>query len=84
MARPAVASYQFLQERLTKPRSLRAIQQIFVKSAIWTNPRAEGDVNVEMLNGAELFVPKLYGVCVRRRLLDRRFTETPYKICRCC
>ena len=38
------------QERLTKSRGLRAIQQIFVKRAIRTNPRAEGDVNVDVAN----------------------------------
>ena len=47
-ARPAVAPYQFLQERLTKLRGLRAIQQILVKRAVRTNPRAEGDVNVDV------------------------------------
>ena len=49
-ARTVVALYQFLQERLTKSRGLRAIQQILVKRAIRTNTRAEGDVNVDVAN----------------------------------
>src|SRR2546430_10728431 len=76
--------FELAQEPLTKSRGLRTIQQIFVKRAIRTNPRAEGNVNVDVLNGAKLLVLELYGVCVRRRFLDRRFTETPYKICRRC
>ena len=51
--------FELAQERLTKSRALRTIQQIFVKRAIRANPRAEGDVNVEMLNGAKLFVLEL-------------------------
>src|SRR5437764_6524103 len=47
-ARPAVMPNQFLQECLTKSRSLRAIQQIFVKRTVRTNPRAKRDVNVEV------------------------------------
>ena len=46
--------FEFAQERLTKSRGLRAIQQIFVKRAIRTNPRAEGDVNVDVANCAAL------------------------------
>ena len=41
---------ELAQERLTKSRGLRAIQQIFVKRAIRTNPCAEGDVNVDVAN----------------------------------
>jgi hypothetical protein len=59
MARPAVATYQFLQERLTKSRGLRAIQQILVKRAIRTNPRAEWNVNVDVANWDKLFELKL-------------------------
>src|SRR5262249_3844822 len=42
--------FEFAQERLTKSRGLRAIQQILVKRAIRTNVRAEGDVNVDVAN----------------------------------
>src|SRR5205809_8072350 len=42
--------FEFAQERLTKSRGLRTIQQILVKRAIRTNPRAEGDVNVDVAN----------------------------------
>src|SRR4029077_689788 len=41
---------EFAQERLTKSRCLRAIQQILVKRAIRTNTCAEGDVNVDVAN----------------------------------
>ena len=58
-ARPAVAPYQLPHERLTKSRGLRAIEQIFVKGAIRTDARTEGDVHVDMLNGAKLFVLEL-------------------------
>src|SRR6266513_3543152 len=46
---------ELAQERLTKSRGLRTIQQIFVKRAIRTNPRAEGDVNVDVANGVIFF-----------------------------
>ena len=46
--RPAVMPNQFLQERLTKSRGLGAIQQIFVKRTVRTDPRAKGDVNVQV------------------------------------
>jgi hypothetical protein len=42
--------FELAQKRLTKSQGLRTIQQIFVKRAIWTNPRAEGDVNVDVAN----------------------------------
>ena len=50
VARTVVAPYQFLQERLTKSRGLRAIQQILVKSAIRANACTEGDMNVDVVN----------------------------------
>ena len=51
--------FELAKERLTKSRGLRAIQQIFVKRAIRTNPRAEGDVNVDVVNCITLFAPEL-------------------------
>src|ERR1041385_1619917 len=39
---------QFADERLTKSPRLRPIEQIFVKSAIWTDARAKGNVNIDV------------------------------------
>src|SRR5215211_475220 len=47
--------FELAQERLTKSRGLRTIQQIFVKRAIRTNPCAERDVNVDVANGVIFF-----------------------------
>ena len=58
-ARPVVPPYQFLQERLTKSRGLRAIQQILVKSTIRANACAEGDMNVDVVDWPRLFAPEL-------------------------
>jgi hypothetical protein len=39
---------ELVQKRFTKSLRLRTIQQLFVKSAVRTDPRAEGNVNVDM------------------------------------
>src|ERR1700760_4908074 len=41
---------EFAEERVTKSRCLRAIEQILVKRAIRTNTCAERDVNVDVTN----------------------------------
>ena len=46
--RSAVAPYQFAQQRFTKSRGLRAVQQVLVKRAVRTNSRSEGDVNIDV------------------------------------
>src|SRR5512132_221185 len=69
--------FELTKERPTKSRDLRAIQQILVKRAVWANPRAEGDVNVDVADWPTLFAPELEGVCVRRRVFGGRFIETP-------
>src|SRR6478672_13730772 len=48
--RRSLVLFELAQERLTKSRRLRAIQQILVKRAIGTNTCAEGDVNVDVAN----------------------------------
>ena len=65
-----------LQERLTKSRGLRAIQQIFVKRAIRTNPRAEGDVNVDVANCAYSYSTE-WQASVAEPCHWRRFSTSP-------
>ncbi len=53
---------EIAQNSLTKSRCLRTIEQVFVKRTIRADPRAKGDVNIDMVDHSlNLAYPKLRG-----------------------